>query len=197
MPIAFAPYRFAMRTVPTFVVAAIALLALSGCQPDAVPIIPDPVPTSDLLFESEEEALAAAEEAYGAYVAVIDAIFADGGKRPERLLEVATGDAYESELKGFRGVADSGWHSIGVSTLDSVTLQSYDSSSAGEAVITIYACNDVSGVDVVDSEGRSVVSTDRPERSGFQLTFDYEPDAPSELILSEKIFWTGEDFCHT
>ena len=185
-----------MRSVPTLVVAAIALLALTSCQPDEAPIIPDPVPSSDLLFESEDEALAAAEEAYGAYIGVIDAIFADGGENPERLLTVATGSVYESELEGFEGVAESGWHSVGVSTLDSVTLQSYDAASKGESVITIYACNDVSAVDVLDPSGNSVVAPDRPNRSGFQLAFDYAPSTPSHLILSEKTYWTGEDFCN-
>ena len=186
-----------MRTVPTFVVAAIALLALSSCQPDAVPIIPDPVPTSDLLFESEEEALAAAEEAYGAYLAVSNAVLADGGAEPERLLEVAGTDLYESELEGLQSFVESGWRSVGAATVDTVSLQMYDPLAAqDEPVVVVYACLDVSQTDVVDAEGRSVLSGDRQVRLAFETSFAFETATSSQLIMVAKDLWSGGDFCN-
>ena len=158
-----------MRSVPTLVVAAIALLALTSCQPDAAPIIPDPVPTTDMLFESEEEALAAAEEAYGAYLDVSNLILSEGGANPQRLLEVAGEDVYAVELEGIRDLQAKGWHSVGASTIEDVTLQFYDATATtGDPVVVVYACLNVSDVDVLDSDGNSVVSADRPDRLPFE-----------------------------
>ena len=196
MPIAFAPYRFAMRTVPTFVVAAIALLALSGCQPDTVPIIPDPVPTSDLLFDSEEEALAAAEEAYGAYLAVLDTIFAEGGERPERLRDVATEEVLSEQLSGFESYASEGKRSVGETLFDSMVLQSADLSRFEVTdVVVVYVCQDFSAIDVLGPDGSSVVSQSRQTRWPLTVTFDATDGSPRPLVVSSTEDWTGADFC--
>ena len=60
-------------------------LVLAGCAPDVPAIQVPPTPTVTPLFASDEEALAAAEEAYAAYLAMSDEITSDGGERPERI----------------------------------------------------------------------------------------------------------------
>ena len=185
-----------MRTAPALVVAALSLLALAGCVPDDDPVIPGPLPSSTPIFASDEEALAAAEEAYGAYLAVSDQIIADGGQRPDRLLEVATQEVLDVEIEGYEQLVELGWHGVGASTLDHLTLQSFDAFAVGgKAAVTVYACVDVSGVDIQDSAGVSVVSADRPSRTPFQTTFDTSGDGPPGLVLAAKEPWSGDDFC--
>jgi len=182
-----------MRSVPTLVVAAIALLALTSCQPDEAPIIPDPVPSSDLLFESEEEALAAAEEAYGAYQDMESLIFTEGGVEPERIEPYATGDALELALAGFENFRESGYRAIGAAGYSLTSLQQYASEAGdGVDVVSTYLCFDVSSVDVLDTTGASVVLSTRPDLQSFEVTFDLIED---RLVLATREPWTGAGLC--
>ena len=152
-----------------------------------------PVPTASAtpVFASDEEALAAAEEAYGAYLAVSDSIFTDGGARPERLEDVATGKFLEASISGFEKVEAEGWRSTGRSEVHSIELQRFDPSSDIEMVV-VFLCDDVSAVDVLDSTGRSVVSPDRPDRTLFEISFDLGPD--QRLLVSSREVW-GDGKC--
>jgi hypothetical protein len=172
----------------------VAALAATGCTPEAPRANEKPTPTSTPLFASDEEALAAAEEAYAAYLAVTDQIFADGGKNPERLLDVATQDLFDAQLEGYEDAAASGWTGIGRTKLDTVSLQSYDPLSTTDTV-RIYACVDVSDVDVVDASGVSVVSPARPDRSPFEVALDVDGRSNMQLIVSTEKPWSGENFC--
>jgi hypothetical protein len=171
-----------------------AALSATGCTPEAPAADPVPTPSATPLFASDAEALAAAEEAYAAYLAVTDAIFADGGKDPERLLEVATREVFEAQLEGYVSAANEGWTGVGSTTLDSVTLERYDPGNA-RSTVSIYGCVDLSEVDVVDSSGVSVVSPTRPNRTPIQATLDSSGGARFPLIVSGERPWTGENFC--
>ena len=174
-------------------VVLVAALAATGCAPD--PAAPHtPAPTSTPLFASDEEALAAAEEAYAAYLAVADQILADGGKAPERLLKVATQAVLDSQIEGYATAAKNGWVSKGRTVLDSVSLERYDPHQIKEA-ISIYGCVDLTAVDVVDATGTSVVSPTRPNRSPFEITLDLVGTPASQLVVSGEKPWTGENFC--
>ena len=190
--------NYGVRMRPSFRPAAVALvlaaaLSASGCTPDASGKPPASTPSATALFASDEEALAAAEEAYRAYLAVADEILRDGGNDPDRLLQVATQEVYEKQLEGYRQTADNGWRGRGVTRLDTVSIQSYRPQSA-KALVTIYACVDVAGVDVVDASGTSVVSPSRPDRTPFEAIFA-RSDSPPSLILSGETPWLGKDFC--
>jgi len=172
---------------------AVALTTLSGCGTDTPVEIPTQQPTSTPIFASDEEALAAAQEAYAAYVTTSDSILADGGREPERLKEVATASLYEQELVGYKQIASDGYRGVGSSTFDSVTLQSFQPSSEdGKKVVVIYVCSDVSATDVVDASGNSVISGTRPNRTPFEASFDL---VDGRLIASGNDVWTGENFC--
>jgi hypothetical protein len=186
-----------MRTAPALLIVLAATLALTGCQPDDSPLVVDPSPSVTPIFESDEEALAAAEAAYAEYLAVSAEILSHGGVDPERLLGVATQELFESELPSLKEFAENGWRSEGASSVDSLSLQSYDPyAAAGDASVIVYACLDVSATDVFDAEGNSVVSESRPDRTPFETVFAYSPEAPHSLLMSEKSVWTGDDFCN-
>ena len=185
-----------MRTAPALVVAGIALLALVGCVPDDAPIIPSPLPSSTPIFASDEEALAAAEEALVAYYEVSDLIITEGGTHPERLLAVATDEVLASESTGYAQLIDQGWHGSGQTTVDTVSLQAFDPTAAeGSEVVTIYACVDISAFDLMDANGVSIVGPGRIVRTAFEATFLMDQTAERGLLLMRKEQWTGEDFC--
>jgi hypothetical protein len=161
-------------------------LVLAGCtQPDPMPT-PPPTPSAVPVFASDEEALAAAEEAYGKYLETVDAIFADGGADPERLLTVASQAQYESELPGFLRMQDDGVRGTGRATF-TLTLQGFDA-TRGE--ITVYSCDDISGTDIVDAAGTSVVGSGRANLVPYEVRLSGDP-----LIVEERTLWQGSGVC--
>lgn len=182
-----------MRTAPALLIVLVATLALSGCVPDDDPIVVDPEPSSSPIFASDEEALAAAEEAYGAYQDTEDLVSAEGGENAERLELVATRDALKAGLAGMTVFRESGYHAVGSTEVASLTLQQFDAyPAANEAVVSAYLCLDLSNLDVVDSSGSSVVSASRPAQQAFEVSFDMQDD---HLILGSREPWEGEGVC--
>ena len=77
------------------------MLLLAGCGGgDPIPTLP-PTPSATPIFASEEEALAAAEDAYAAYRGMSDQISAEGGANPERIAPFVTESRLADELRGF------------------------------------------------------------------------------------------------
>jgi hypothetical protein len=184
-----------MRLAPAIALTATAMFALAACQPDATPIVPTPAPSSSPIFASDEEALAAAADAYRAYLEVSDQILADGGKNPERLREFATDEVVAQEAESYFELEQNKWTATGYTAIDTISLQSVTSGpTSGQTVVTVYACVDVSATSIVDTKGNSVVGEDRRTRFPFQSTFEYDADL-GHLVLSEKLPWSGEDFC--
>ena len=180
-----------MRTGPLLATAAL-LLALAGCVPTGGHPSASPSATATPVFASDAEALAAAEKAYAAYLKVSDEVAHDGGKDAERLQGLARGTLLSDDLDGFKSFASKGWHSVGDTKLTKTVLQSVDLGTGGEGSLTVYLCEDVSGVDVVDQNGASVVSAGRPELQQFQVELD---SVHSKLIPSGREPWTGTDIC--
>ncbi len=174
-----------MRRSPRLVAPTLlAAVLLTGC------LAPDPVPTppptdAAPVFASDEEALAAAEEAYGRYLAVVDAIFSEGGASPERLLAHVSEDVYEQELPGFERIASNGWRGTG-STSFALTLQSFD-----DATVVVYSCDDVSSTDLLDASGRSIVKEGRLEHVPFEVVFD----PADEMRIVGRQVWEGSGVC--
>lgn len=182
-----------MRTAPALVVAGLSLLVLAGCVPDDGPVIPSPLLSSTPIFASDEEALAAAEEAYGAYQSEEDAISARGGAEPDSIDQVATGAALEAAKTGFRKYATAGYRSVGSTGYELTQLQQYSPyAEEGLGIVSAYLCMDLSNLDVVDAQGASVVSRDRPNLQSFEVSFDLVDNI---LLLSSRDPWDGEGIC--
>lgn len=189
-------YGFRMRSAPALLIGAVVALTLVACVPEDEPVRPDPSPTAEPIFASDEEALAAAEEAFTAYLLILDTIYAEGGIDSERLLEVATEEVYLDEVPGFENYKAEGKRSTGETSFDTVTLQSADLTgfSVSDAVV-IYACEDFSSTDVLNAEGTSIVSPDGRTRWPLTISFDINSESGGSLIVSSVEDWTGEDFC--
>ena len=191
-------YGFGMRSPVWRVGAALAVLvaalAVGGCVEDEPDPTQSPDPSPSPLFESDEEALAAAEEAYGRYQAVEDEVFAEGGAGSERIEEVAVRDALEAARLGFSELASNGYRGVGRTKFDSFELQQYAPEIESENVVIAYVCLDFSESDIVDQANMSIVSPDRLVRQPFEVSFDLSASG-SGLILAMREPWTGAGTC--
>ncbi|CAN5173579.1 hypothetical protein BH11ACT3_BH11ACT3_01810 [soil metagenome] len=163
---------------------------LAACSPAALPVSAPPSPSSTPVFASEEEALAAAEEAYGAYLAMSDLISNDGGADPGRIHDVSAGDLADTELEGFAQLAAQGLRSVGTSQINNFVSQEVDLS--GSPIVVAYVCTDVSAVDVLNSSGSSVVSDSRPDLQPFAVAFD---KFAGQLLPVSRDVWDGGGVC--
>lgn len=182
----------APRSRTAVAIATLALLALTGCQPDGPTVEPEPTSSVPPVFASDEEALAAAEEAYGKYLAVSNTISADGGRKPERIDAFLGDELREDAHDTFALYLDRGIRTVGLSTFDSLELQQLEDRGDGTGNIRLYLCLDASGVRIVDSNNDDVTPY-RPERLPLEIAFEVGPQ--SDLTLTESDTWTGDDFC--
>jgi hypothetical protein len=171
-------------------------LAVTGCVATPGGTKPTPSPSATPLFHSDEEALAAAEEAYAAYQRVSDQILVEGGANPERLRVVATEDQFAYEAPGFAEAYSKGYRSSGGSKFDSMTIQELDNgTSPGSTVMSVYVCDDYSAVDIVDANGTSIVPPERPDRFPRVVRFDASGNAKNPIVVGAIDEWTGDTFC--
>ncbi|HEU0257623.1 MAG TPA: hypothetical protein VFQ96_07270 [Microbacteriaceae bacterium] len=181
--------------------AALAFAVTLGACSTATPEAPHTTPTTSEaspgapassqkpLFSTEKEALAAATKAYAAYLRVVDAIGRDGGAGLERLRDVTTGEQLVSSTDSLTYYTEKNVRATGTTVFDSVSLQKWD---ARNSSASIYVCEDVSDIDMTDSNGKSIVSADREDRLPFIADFE---TASGKLSLSHKDLWLGDNFC--
>ena len=182
------PYSFFMRArlLPSALLLGVLLLA--GCVPQQVDDPIEPAPSATPIFESEDEALAAAVAAYEAYLKVSDEIAADGGANPERLKDLVTAEWYEKEVEGFSAIADSGMFQRGSTTVGHAELQSVADVTDGSRVL-LYICVDFSATTFVDANGADVTPGSRASRMNFQVSF--ESRGPNELLIGGSEPWSA------
>lgn len=172
--------------------ALLATLALAGCAPPA-PQAPSPTATDAPVFASDAEALAAATEAYAAYLALSDQISREGGANSHRMAALVSKDVLAEELTGFDQFQSAGAHSVGTTKFSVAKLQSAEYATSRRTVISLYICEDVSGVNVLDETGASLVSAARNPITPFEVRF--EMSRLSTLVLTERSVWAGVTFC--
>jgi len=164
-----------------------ALALLTGCiARDPIPA-PPTTPTTAPLFADEDEALAAAEEAYRAYLAMVNQIANEGGQAPERIATFVTDEQYINELTSFERYVSTDSHSEGALIADSFELQSY----SDDQIVT-YLCLDASETRIVTSSGVDITPTDRTARASLQVSFEIDQ---MRLLIAENESWSGPSFC--
>ena len=172
------------------------LLGAVGCTAAPMSAKPSPTPTVVPIFASDEEALAAATEAYANYVATADMIITEGGADPQRIEPYVSGEMAKSEIESFNSLAMDGLHGTGTSTFSNLSVQTMSlDSESGQGIVTAYVCSDVSGTDIVDAAGQSTLSAERESRTPFLLVFDLSTPDSDELVVSSAKVWAGEGVC--
>ncbi|WP_447523136.1 hypothetical protein [Salinibacterium sp. NYA9b] len=153
---------------------------------------PEPAATFVAPYATDEEALAAAEEAYAEYLHISDLILQEAGADAERIAAVATGEFAQISIDGYEAIAADGSHSTGATTFDSMTLQRYSATGGNKEIISVYLCHDVSDVDLLDKNGKSLVPSDRRDRVQFEASFDFDP-ASERLSISQRAVWADPE----
>jgi hypothetical protein len=172
--------------------ACLALTAcLSGCTSPEPTQTPSPAESTPApVFASDEEALAAAEKAYAAYLAMSDLIAQEGGANPERMEAVAVGEALRTAVVDLNEFGTNRVRAVGSTTF---RVDSLESVSGTEPVsVVIFVCDDVSSLDVVDGSGHSVVSPERPDVSPFRVEV-LQTEGSTKVV--SRLFWDGTTFC--
>ena len=143
----------------------LAAVTLSACAPT-----PTPSPTPTAAFASEEEAFAAAEEVYRAYLSEAAArAEGEASADPEKYL---SGEALDADLQSQRSLQEQSLKIVGASVIDEfIPLK---------AEVTADICIDISGSRVLDENGTDVTVADRPE-SG-QVSVEFSGDSERLLI---------------
>lgn len=147
----------------TLALLAVAAGTLCACTPEPTP---DPTPTA--AFATEDEAFAAAEEVYRAYL--VAAAGRAEGTEAENPSTYLSGEALEADIQAQRDLAEQEIHIIGASMIhEFAPLRS----SIGSPVATIIAeiCIDISGSRVVDTNGIDITPADRPQRGKLSVEF--------------------------
>lgn len=173
--------------------ALAAILLLPGCTGDAPVVLPSPESSTAPVFATDEEALAAAEAAYGEYLAASNAINAKNGKDPKTIAPFVHADYLPELLDEFDEFREANRHVEGEVTFDSAELQQYSDDLDNPAEVAIYLCLDVSGARLIADDGADV-TPQRNERLPLEavlVTVDREPN----LVLKSSELWTGGDFC--
>jgi hypothetical protein len=171
-------------------VAVLGMLTLAGCGGgDPIPTLP-PTPSAAPVFASEEEALAAAEQAYSAYLAGVNQALQtldDAG-----LELVATDSALQGVLDSIADLTATGSRQVGEAKLASVRPTDLgpllDPGVPGDA--QVYVCLDLSSVGIQDADG-AISQSGIPL---FPMLVALRFDGGKVLVAQEDV-WDGDNFC--
>ncbi len=149
------------------VVVGVLAGGMLGCAPE-----PEPTPTPTAAFASEEEAFAAAEEVYRAYIDAFNAVDFQDPETFEPLKDYVGGDYAANERKQLSEMHAEGYVRGGA--IEILTFEGREYSSAD--LVLAFTCNDVSSTTFVSSSGENLVPEDRTPVSALELSFTYEDD---------------------
>lgn len=162
-------------------------LVLGGCTPEPAP---QPTPTSP--FASEEEAFAAAEATYRAYVDALNQVDLSDPETFEPVFAWTTGEANAELRRSLSEMHANGWSVSGVSTVPLVQPTEADLEGA---IVELAVCLDVASVAVVDESGESVVTEDRPPVQSMTVTTNASDSTPTGMAIALLAGREGEPSC--
>jgi hypothetical protein len=175
------------------VLTAVLVVCLAGCSnPDPQPS-PVPTPVASPLVPSgtdspspsaEEVNLRKAERAVGRFWRVIDRLSADPDSDLTELTTVSRGRVTAQWAKNINQDRYDRVRSFGnVVVRDAIAKR-----SRKRNMFRVTACIDVSGVSLIDEDGKSVVPADRPPRVGYNYVV--EMDRQNWYVVREKVTGT-------
>ena len=175
---------------------ALAAGVLAGCassDADADPVrTPKPSPTPTPVFTSDADALAAATKVYKEFEAVSDQIGRDGGAHPERIKPYVNAAGYQHELEEAQKMRSEHSHGVGSTVLNNIVLQSHEEND-GVATVTVYTCEDISSIDRIGADGKSLVSPDRADYIAYVAVL--RADQSHQLVIQSNKYWSGGGIC--
>lgn len=161
------------RRTAALLAATVLAAALSACAPTASPT-PSPTATG---FASEEEAFAAAETTYRAYVDALNEVDLSDPATFEPVYALTSGELNAQDRESFSKL-----HADGTRVSGSTQILAIQPNVASFPEVTLSVCTDVSDVEVTDQSGKSLVSDDRPDLQARTITLTAE--AAGDLRLA-------------
>lgn len=186
--------------------AVLLLVAVTSCADDgnhsstnpssspssSAPATSTPTPPSDSEVASEAASVVLRE-----YYDVRNQLRQDPTQPLKRLDAVAISTELAAQQNLFKKERKQGLHQVGTTKVaelevQSVNLDNSDPKAGKVPTVQIALCFDVSGVDVVDANGKSVISSDRPDTGWIQfLVSNYQwktnPDGGWRVASSQDI----------
>lgn len=159
----------------------------TGCQPE-----PDPSPSGPV-FATEEEAFAAAEETYRAYVDALNQVDLSDPETFEAVYAWTTGDANAQARQTFSQMHADRLVVSGESRPTIVMPR--ELGGRGLGAVEVAVCLDVSAVQLVDSGGQSAVDAGRPDVQSMLVSMISSDDSPTGWIISKFAGRSGEPTC--
>jgi hypothetical protein len=216
------PYRFGMAIIEsrrrraaqslaaqslaaTF--AGILIVSVAGCaaagaapptRSPSPPISTPPISTPPIapVLATDEAALAAAEAAYSGYIETADQIITEGGMNPERIEQYATGPFADTEYDFYESIKQDGRRGTGTSTFSNMTLQRVkEDATAGKFVVVVTVCSDVTGTDMLDASGRSIVPADYDPTTPYWVGFFLADTSGTALKVADAGLAEQEGVC--
>jgi hypothetical protein len=137
----------------------------------------------------------AARSTYEQFVSTVDTVIAENGASPGRIDAFATPALAAEEKQGIQDFVAVGHRMSGRAQITNAVLQSRSKVASTTNVAALYVCMDVSDIDIVDSDGNSVVQATRPDQTAFEVTFDAPDGNPTELLVASESVWNGGGVC--
>lgn len=175
-----------IRRVAVVGIVLAGMLALGGCDGSPAPAASTPP------FASEEEAFAAAEETYRAYVDALNEVDLADPETFEPVFALTTGELNANERKTLSQMHANEWIVRGRSAVRVLEAGGYDDI---RSQTTLLVCLDVSDIRVVDAHGASQVDPDRVDVQSLTVTSVPSTTAPTGMVLSEISGRDGDPTC--
>ena len=162
------------RLVPAALAFVLAAGAISGCSPQ-------PEPEDPPQFASEEEAFAAAEETYRAYVDALNHVDLSDPETFEDVYAWTTAEANAGARESFSQMHADGWIVDGETRIQLAEPRDW---SDPRQSVELDICLDVSDVTLVDSAGQSVVAADRRDVQSMHASLVTAQSSSTGLLIS-------------
>lgn len=151
------------RVARLLAVVALAGAAAVGCAGSPAPTDTTPAPLTD------EEAFAAAEETYRAYVDALNEVDLSDPETFEPVYALTTGDLNAEDRRNFSEWQAESLQIRGDAEIEQIVHVAVDRTEEAPHVV-LETCYDVSGVDVLAPDGTSLVDAGRPAIQPLRVT---------------------------
>lgn len=164
--------------------SAAAALALTACVPGSS--------VTPAVFPDEQAAFAAAERTYRAYVDALNDVDVADRDSWDQVFVYTRGDQQTTDRLGFNQYYTEGLSVTGDTV---IALLQPSTWSESRGVATLAVCVDISGVDLLDADGRSIVPPERTTVQSLDVTLLSADDSPTDFLITSITPREGSPEC--
>ncbi len=193
--------RRPLHAVVPSAVLLVSIGLLSGCMATPAPTdssTPSAAAESTAtppVFASDEEALAAAEAAYTAYLSAGDTAGEIGSDSWNKYLSFTTGPERDGVTSSRTALEAEGRSLTGSTAFDSMKIQMSSALPDATWEIRTYLCLDITHSQLLDSSGQPIDVSEGPLRWPMVVRFVSPQKDSQQLLISESTVWSGSNFC--